>query len=88
MNYNPDGIKMTIDKLKDLILYQIENTNKTIEVLYDNEDFWLTKKTMAELFNVKVNTINYHLKDNGKIKRKISENLALNEYEKYRVVQD
>ena len=54
---------MKLDKLKDLILYQSENTNKSIEVLYDNEDFWLTQKTMAELFNVKVNTINYHLKE-------------------------
>ncbi len=54
---------MKIDNLKDLILYQSQNTNKTIEVLYDNEDFWLTQKTMGELFNVKVNTINYHLKE-------------------------
>ncbi len=54
---------MQIEKLKDLIIYQSENTNKSIEVLYDNEDFWLTQKTMAELFNVKVNTINYHLKE-------------------------
>ena len=54
---------MSIDKLKDLILYQSKNTNKSIEVLYDNENFWLTQKTMAELFNVKVNTINYHLKE-------------------------
>ena len=30
---------MQTDKLKDLILYQSENTNKSIEVLYDNEDF-------------------------------------------------
>lgn len=54
---------MQIDKLKDLILYQSENTNKSIEVLYDNEDFWLTQKTMAELFNVKANTISYHLNE-------------------------
>lgn len=54
---------MQIEKLKDLILYQSENTNKSIEVLYDDENFWLTQKTMAELFNVKVNTINYHLKE-------------------------
>ena len=54
---------MKLDNLKDLILYQSQNTNKSIEVLYDNEDFWLTQKTMAELFNVKVNTINYHLKE-------------------------
>ncbi len=54
---------MQIEKLKDLILYQSENTNKTVKVLYNDEDFWLTQKTMAELFNVKVNTINYHLKE-------------------------
>ena len=54
---------MNINTLKDLILYQSENSNVQVEVLYDNEDFWLTQKTMAELFNVKVNTINYHLKE-------------------------
>ena len=54
---------MKFNDLKDLILYPSENTNKTIEVLYDDEDFWLTQKTMGELFNVKVNTINYHLKE-------------------------
>ena len=54
---------MKVENLRDFILYQSENTNKSIEVLYDNEDFWLTQKTMAELFNVKVNTINYHLKE-------------------------
>ena len=32
-------------------------------MLYDSEDFWLTQKTMAELFSIKVNTINYHLKE-------------------------
>lgn len=35
---------MQIEKLKDLILYQSENTNKSIEVLYDDENFWLTQK--------------------------------------------
>lgn len=54
---------MRIENLKDLILYQSENTNKSIEVLYDNEDFWLTQKTMAELFNVAENNITYHLQN-------------------------
>ena len=44
-------------------MYQSENNNVMIEVLYDEENFWLTQKTMAELFNVKVNIINYHLKE-------------------------
>lgn len=52
-----------IDTLRDLIIYQTETNNIKVEVLYDEEDFWLTQKTMAELFNVKINTINYHLKE-------------------------
>lgn len=48
-----EGFKiMQLDKLKDLILYQSENGNVQIKVLYENENFWLTQKTMSELFNV------------------------------------
>lgn len=45
---------------------------KIIEVLYDSENFWLTQKTMAELFSVKINTISYHLKEilsSGELKK-------------------
>lgn len=52
-----------IANLNNIVLYQSETGSKIIEVLYDSEDFWLTQKTMAELFSVKVNTINYHLKE-------------------------
>ena len=53
-----------IENLKDLIVYQSQNNdNISVEVSYDNEDFWLTQKSMAKLFNVEVNTINYHLKE-------------------------
>jgi len=52
-----------ISNLNNIVLYQNDTENKIIEVLYDSEDFWLTQKTMAELFSVKVNTINYHLKE-------------------------
>ena len=54
---------MNLNTLKDLILYQSENGNVQVEVLYDNEDFWLTQKTMAELFNVAENNITYHLQN-------------------------
>ena len=55
---------VNIENLKDLIIYQSQNNeNISVEVLYDNEDFWLTQKSMAKLFNVEVNTINYHLKE-------------------------
>ena len=53
-----------LENLKDLIVYQSKNNEKiSVEVLYDNEDFWLTQKSMSKLFNVEINTINYHLKE-------------------------
>ena len=53
-----------LEDLRDLIIYQSKNNgNISVEVLYDNEDFWLTQKSMSKLFNVEVNTINYHLKE-------------------------
>lgn len=53
-----------IENLKDLIIYRSKNNdNVSVEVLYDDEDFWLTQKSMSKLFNVEVNTINYHLKE-------------------------
>lgn len=58
-----------IENLKDLIIYQSQNNeNISVEVLYNEEDFWLTQKSMAELFGVEVNTINYHLKEIFKAK--------------------
>ena len=53
-----------LEELRNLIIYQSQNKeNISVEVLYDDEDFWLTQKLMAKLFNVDVNTINYHLKE-------------------------
>ena len=34
-----------------------------MEVLYDEEDFWLTQKSMSKLFNVAENNITYHLQN-------------------------
>lgn len=53
-----------IENLKHLIIYQSQNNeNISVEVLYNEEDFWLTQKSMGKLFNVETNTINYHLKE-------------------------
>jgi len=53
-----------VENLKDLIIYQSQNNeNISVEVLYNEEDFWLTQKSMSKLFGVEVNTINYHLKE-------------------------
>ncbi|NQY74104.1 MAG: virulence RhuM family protein [Candidatus Margulisbacteria bacterium] len=34
-----------------------------VEVVFQDETIWLSQKKMAALFNVEVNTINYHLKE-------------------------
>jgi len=33
-----------------------------VEVIYSDENIWLTQKMIALLYNVETNTINYHLK--------------------------
>lgn len=35
---------------------------KAIEVRYEDENIWLTQKMLATLYNVEINTINYHIK--------------------------
>lgn len=48
---------------KEVILYQTENGNVNVSVFYYDETFWLTQKSLADLFGVDVSTINYHLKE-------------------------
>lgn len=45
----------------EIILYQIENTNICVNVIFENETFWMTQKAMAELFDVNVSAISKHL---------------------------
>jgi len=47
----------------DIIFYNTPNGNVKVEVIFNNETFWLTQKRMAELFGVESNTITYHLKE-------------------------
>ena len=34
----------------------------SIEIRYEDENIWMTQKTMAQLYDVSVKTINYHIK--------------------------
>ena len=47
----------------DIIFYNSPEGDVMIEVVFNDETFWLTQKRMAELFGVEVNTINYHIKE-------------------------
>ena len=74
-----------IENLKDLIIYQSQNNeNISVEVLYNEEDFWLTQKSMSKLFNVAENNITYHLQNIFKT-GELNENRTT---QKIRVVQN
>lgn len=45
----------------EIVLYQIEDTNICVNVIFEDETFWLTQKAMAELFDVNVPAISKHL---------------------------
>ncbi len=47
----------------EIILYQTEDGKTRIECRFENETVWMTQALMAELFQVGVNTVNYHLKE-------------------------
>lgn len=46
---------------KQIIFYEDEESNVLISVAYKDETFWLTQKTISELFKVNVPAINKHL---------------------------
>ncbi|MDD4570475.1 MAG: RhuM family protein [Tepidanaerobacteraceae bacterium] len=50
-------------KKDQILLYTTEDGDIKIDVFFQDETVWLTQKMMAELFDVGVNTINYHLKE-------------------------
>lgn len=50
-------------KENDIVFYQDNIKNVTINVIYNDEDFWLTQATIAELFAVQRPAITKHLKN-------------------------
>lgn len=51
------------DESAEFLLYTSPTGEIKVDVFFHNENIWLTQKRMAELFDVEVNTINYHLKE-------------------------
>lgn len=47
----------------EIIFYTSPEGVTKVEVIFQEETFWLSQRRMADLFDVEVNTINYHLKE-------------------------
>ena len=47
----------------EVILYQIDETNVCVNVIFKDETFWLNQKLMAELFGCSTDNISLHLRN-------------------------
>ncbi|MBU0460355.1 MAG: virulence RhuM family protein [Nanoarchaeota archaeon] len=56
-------IKNQLAKPIEFLIYTSPQGDIKVEVFVHNENIWLTQKKMSELFDVEINTINYHLKE-------------------------
>lgn len=64
--------ELDIRENADIIFYSNPEGNLRVELTFDGETFWTTQKRMAEIFNVDVRTISYHLQqifDSGELNK-------------------
>ncbi len=54
---------MELNNTNDIIFYNTPQGNVRIEIVFNEDTFWLSQKRMSELFGVESNTITYHLKE-------------------------
>ncbi len=61
-NHSNETLTISPDSpAKEVVLYQADDGNVSVSVIYYDESFWLTQKAMAELFGVNVPAISKHL---------------------------
>ncbi|MCF7971767.1 MAG: virulence RhuM family protein [Methylococcaceae bacterium] len=70
-------------EFNDILLYTDANGKVKIDVIYEEDTFWLSQKKMAELFAVSVPTINEHLQNIFK-SNELTETATIR---KFRIVQ-
>lgn len=63
MSRKKSGRKSAEPREGEIILYTTPDGAARVEVFFQEETFWLSQRRMAELFDVEVHTINYHLKE-------------------------
>ncbi len=57
------ALAVTGGNQSQVVLYQAADGKVTVNVLFAQDNFWLTQKTMADLFGVKVPAVNKHLRN-------------------------
>jgi len=73
MNDNKDKNKKRLEirnSTAEFLIFQLQNKEEGVEVMYKNETLWLTQKAMATLFDVNIPAISKHLQnifENGEL---------------------
>lgn len=78
-----DNNKLIRNSTAEFLMFTAKSGEQSIEARYEDETIWLSQKLMATLFDVEVNTINYHLKEIFK-SGELDENPTIR---KFRIVQ-
>lgn len=52
-----------MDQEHEIVLYQVEDTNIFVNVIFKEDTFWMTQKAMADLFECTTDNISLHLKN-------------------------
>ena len=73
----------TRNSTAEFLIFTTQAGENTIETRFEDNTIWLSQKMMATLFDVEVNTINYHLKEIYKSHELIAEATIRN----FRIVQ-
>ena len=62
----------------NILLYKTAQGETRIEVIFNNETFWMSQKRMAALFGVERATITYHI--SGLLHNSVDKNVKLSLY--------
>lgn len=57
------GKKLIRNSTAEFLIFTGQSGEQSIEARYEDETIWLSQKLMGQLFDVGINTINYHLKE-------------------------
>jgi hypothetical protein len=57
------NIGLVVEKPGKVVLYTTADGKVTVDVFFAHDNFWLTQKTMSELFGVNIPSISRHLKN-------------------------
>lgn len=60
---NADHMTQLAEKFPNFVIFQTATGKVNIDVFFQNETLWLTQKSLAELFEVKVPAVSRHLKN-------------------------